>query len=1048
MKLKARSNHLLSVLKSKAKMYEFGVDEADHNKLTNSPELLVSPMIGILGEICAQENRGSYENETDNKYEYYRQLKSELVSVAQYFDALDNSRLTEEMSDYLKIVGAVAYYLANMPGSSSVLSKQLGYQISNLTTNYIEGAIIWMLKGDLNAQRYHIENSEFSSYISNYINAYTNYFNSTTSKVDVLEAGRLLRNKFFYLCSDREFLFIDILLALGKRKMENSSLNCLPLYTSLTIADWENALRKDSFIKEFWPAQKLLGEKGVFTGKSAVIQLPTSAGKTKSMEILIRSAFLSQRTGVAVLIAPFRALCREIADSFSRSFDGENVRLNELTDIPQVSEEESEFLTFLLGTDFQNPNETKSIVVSTPEKFVYLLRRNPEVTQKIGLLIFDEGHQFDSGERGVSFELLVASLIGQVNRDTQIILISAVISNAKTIGEWLYGENGIEVEGKDCLPTLRSIAFANWTSAIGQLHYRRHENYKAEGYYVPKIIESKNLGRRFDEKADYYFPSNKPSEHLTVAAYLGLKLSIQAPTAIFCATKTTVESVCGHIIDVFDRGMSDPSPLDTSDEEEIKKLFQLAALHFGSEHFIPRSICLGALPHSSSVPQGLRSAIEHAMEQGLGSLVICTSTLAQGVNLPIKYLLISSTQQSKKRISNRDFHNLVGRVGRAGHHTEGSIIFTNPAILDRRSSKIVSERRRWSVIMKLLDHSKNEKCLSSLQKIILERVTKSNSINVLKFVEDPDHYISEYIINTEDDDDEIDKFLSVLIERRSIVEKIESFMLSHLKYSNEYGGRDFLNRLVMDTLAYHLATNDEKDLLIQVFERIADKVLSVPEKQWECYGRSLLGISQLVAIESWLSKNLFELQVCNNTHDLLRASFPLIILLSRHELFRKIESHEVLYLIIESWVSGHSYNTILESASNLGGMIKTKRGSTALKMKHVIELVDNALGYESVLIVGALADIIEATCNDQETAEKIRELQASLKCGLYTPVERWFFNNGINDREICKRISTYLHLNGVNLHKLRIRALRRFTDDIKSILSAFPSVFADINVFD
>lgn len=62
------------------------------------------------------------------------------------------------------------------------------------------------------------------------------------------------------------------------------------------------------------------------------------------------------------------------------------------------------------------------------------------------------------------------------------------------------------------------------------------------------------------------------------------------------------------------------------------------------------------------------------MKESFAKFVICTSTLAQGVNMPLKYLIINSTQQGTDTISVRDFQNLVGRAGRAGMYTEGSII--------------------------------------------------------------------------------------------------------------------------------------------------------------------------------------------------------------------------------------------------------------------------------------------------------------------------------------------------------------------------------------
>jgi reverse gyrase len=104
-----------------------------------------------------------------------------------------------------------------------------------------------------------------------------------------------------------------------RRKIENSCWKTLPYYSGLNMIDWAITIKKNGFIKELWPAQHLIGEKDVLRGKSAVIQMPTSAGKTRACEIIIRSAFLSERTSLAVIIAPFRALCHEIYNDLTKS---------------------------------------------------------------------------------------------------------------------------------------------------------------------------------------------------------------------------------------------------------------------------------------------------------------------------------------------------------------------------------------------------------------------------------------------------------------------------------------------------------------------------------------------------------------------------------------------------------------------------------------------------------------------------------------------------------------------------------------------------------
>jgi len=95
--------------------------------------------------------------------------------------------------------------------------------------------------------------------------------------------------------------------------------------------------------------------------------------------------------------------------------------------------------------------------------------------------------------------------------------------------------------------------------------------------------------------------------------------------------------------------------------------------------------------------------------------LFCTSTLAQGVNLPIRYLIVTSVYQGMERIKVRDFHNLIGRAGRAGMHTEGSILFADPVIYDKRKAR--NDKWRWDQVKELLEPRNSEPCISNLLSI-------------------------------------------------------------------------------------------------------------------------------------------------------------------------------------------------------------------------------------------------------------------------------------------------------------------------------------------
>ena len=144
-------------------------------------------------------------------------------------------------------------------------------------------------------------NGPFESFIQEIEHRYQQYYSNGIGDVELFQSIQELRNVVYSTGTPRQLLFADIIGAITRKKYRNSTWFCLPLYSDLTVDQWRDVLRKPSFsIKELWPAQPLLGQQGVFRGKSAIVQMPTSAGKTKATEIIIRSAFISDRTSLCL----------------------------------------------------------------------------------------------------------------------------------------------------------------------------------------------------------------------------------------------------------------------------------------------------------------------------------------------------------------------------------------------------------------------------------------------------------------------------------------------------------------------------------------------------------------------------------------------------------------------------------------------------------------------------------------------------------------------------------------------------------------------------
>ncbi|WP_232532209.1 DEAD/DEAH box helicase [Pseudomonas mosselii] len=1035
MKLETNGRIILDVTRAKAKQYEFGIDEQYHIKLPQDPKRLLVFTIGVLGELAALESRPN-----DERVEARSSLKEQLVLAGQYFESMSTARLITGSDEYLRILSSASYYLADMPGSSLVLARTVSDVPEELGASGLERLLVWLLKSDTSSNFQLIPSSAFNELIRRVARIYRSFINFEADLSDVNEELIDFRSVVYLGGSDREILLADTITALVKRKIDNSSRVCLPRYTGLSLDRWKQTLANDRFMKEFWPGQRLVGELGVLTGSSAVIQMPTSAGKTKSAELIVRSAFLSGRAKLAVVVAPFKALCREITQGFSQTFEDDSVNVNELRDITNIDDDEQEFLKFLLGDAYKGAHD-HTVIVSTPEKLVYLLRHEPSLAERIDLLIFDEGHQFDSGKRGITYELLIASLKESVSDSAQKVLISAVMSNAETIGEWLNGESGVHIQGSHSLPSIKSVAFLSWITEMGQLSYLGRDNKKDSGLYVPKIIKQLNLGRIGREKKDRFFPEK--GETQSISCYLGLKLCHQGPVAIFCGDKRSVVSLCSTIVNAYNRNLPLPKPNTISDVNELERIAFLSSLHFSESHIFSRAIPLGILPHSSAVPNGIRISVEWAMDKKSAHFVVCTSTLAQGVNLPIKYLLVASVMQGGKWISTREFQNLIGRAGRSGYHTEGGIIFTDPKIYDGRHSW--KGQFKWRNTLRLLDFNNAEACLSSLVEIVKPFSLDQASNDLIEFINNPTLRREQWSQWGNENDIDITVLMTEMDSKELALNAIESYFLSMLKDDESLLEIDSFLGLAKETLAYYLAADEERKRLLEVFSAIHTRLSAIPTDKFSFYGKTLLGLDQLRFVEDWIDANKWDLELCSSPTELLDACWALILKFSASKIIGNIQPQVQAVELAKRWCNGESYYELLSHAQKNKIKIQAKSKTYAVTQEHIVDFC-SAISYDGMMLVGGLADIVEGKSLSEEILGNARTLQNQLKLGLSDEFHIWLYGKGYSDREVCKYIAAILEkvMSGKNVANHNI--LNDNRELLSKALSRLPRVFSEVRV--
>lgn len=1041
MKPERASRVLLGVTRSKAKMYEYNIPDEHHIETSSDPSQLLILSIATLGEIC------SAINSTDTSRERLAELKNDLQFSAQFFDSYLQSKLNEELDPYLILLASSSYYLCDLPGSSSVLINKLPQSCPYLDASHLEDLLHWLLKGNF-ATRFTDAREKYKINILSLSSALLAYYNSGEGFSDVENELSKLRTKAYDIGSDRELLFADVICAITSFRIRNSSWTLLPIYSGLAKDNWTEYLKKNGSIKELWPSQKLLGEQGILKDTSAIIQMPTSAGKTKSIELIIRSSFLSARASLAVVVAPFKALCQEIRSELVRNFEGELISIDGVSDVPQMDFTDFDLDGFL-DLDFTSI-ETDSILVLTPEKLMYILRQSPELAERIGLVIYDEGHQFDSGPRGVTYELLLSSLKSLIPKETQTILISAVINNSQKIGDWLNGEDGINIDGANILSTYRTVAFASWKDSLGRLEFVEQENTDEKTFFVPRVIEKYKLLPKARERNDKFFPDK--SDGKSIATFLGLKLVPNGSVAIFCGVKSSISSISKMAVDIYSRKLPIPSPRSYSDEDEVEKLSNLHLIHLGKTSNTTKCSRLGIYCHSSNTPQGLRVAIEYAMQKSLIKFIICTSTLAQGVNLPIRYLLVTSIYQAGKIIKVRDFHNLIGRAGRSGMYTEGSIIFADPDVFDMKSSR--DGGWKWTAFKKILNFKNSEPCTSSILNILTP--IKSNdgkrylNITPLEYLE---HYLNspKELSNKLIEFAKINEKLKFTIEgvldqaeqKANIIASIEGYLLAHWDDTKQVFGEDGAVHLAQQTLAYGLSSDEDRKTIISIFDLIAKNIeIHCPlEVERRAFGRTLFGLTQARTIKEWTISNVEFLERCTDEAQALDILWPFIYSQSKNKDLNKIESPDNLRSLVSEWIKGSPYHALSSHLALSGAKYIWGTKRRVITNENTISACESGIAYDGTLILGSIIELLKLIKPeiDQQLLDNLSLLQKKLRYGLSSSDEISFYELGISDRHISQALAKILPKSN---DPLNVR-IKNSGADLKKCVSEFPSYYRD-----
>lgn len=323
-----------------------------------------------------------------------------------------------------------------------------------------------------------------------------------------------------------------------------------------------------------------------------------------------------------------------------------------------------------------------------------------------------------------------------------------------------------------------------------------------------------------------------------------------------------------RIIELRDRGCLLAEIKGNSDGKEMSRLAQLMSDYYGEQHPYTIACHLGVLPHYSNLPNGLRLAVEYAFRNKAVRLVVCTSTLAQGVNIPIKYLFMTSFMVARNSMQIRSLQNLMGRTARSGMYTEGSVIVTDPQLFDNKNNRRNGGNYKWKDCIKMFDSSAAEPCgssiLSLVQDIRIDYETRVIGAKVAQYI--IDHYaetdcfgqcVSKLTaaLHKAHPQKSANSIVESMMARKSIVEAIENHLCFVFSIGEDADKQAVAADICKGTLAYFMANDNEKALLERIFDVITSKISELEQSQIKNYARTMVGIKLSLQIEKWIAEN-------------------------------------------------------------------------------------------------------------------------------------------------------------------------------------------------
>ncbi len=380
-------------------------------------------------------------------------------------------------------------------------------------------------------------------------------------------------------------------------------------------------------LTELYPPQEEAVHAGALNGKNLVLASPTASGKTLVAELCALKHILENQ-GKVLYLSPLRALASEKYEEFQK-----------YTTIKKPNGRKISIGISTGDFDGSDPWMGKhDVIITTNEKADSLLRHRTKWVNDISLVVADEVHLLNDAHRGPTLEVVLARLM-QVNPDVQLLVLSATIKNVGELADWL---KAISVTTEWRPVTLR------------------------EGVIINDEIHFKDGGAQKIENS-----AKNPTLNMVVYT---VKSGNQA--LAFAGTRRNSISLAKKVATKIKPHLS--KPLKRSLDQLAEQILATGERTRLGEQLAEVVRC-GAAFHHAGLSGGHRKIIEKSFKEGKIKVLTATPTLAIGMNLPARVVIINEYRRYEPGygyypIPVLEYKQMAGRAGRPRYDKFGDSI--------------------------------------------------------------------------------------------------------------------------------------------------------------------------------------------------------------------------------------------------------------------------------------------------------------------------------------------------------------------------------------